>query len=234
MNWIISASIIIPTTYANSTNRELLRLLLSKFDFYLSIMYIPNVMRNLRGHPVETPPEHEEELVSKIKEGDQLAFKFLFRKYYSSLCRFTYRLVHSNEDVEDIVQSVFENIWINREKLDPGQSIRSYLFKSARNKALNNIRDNHEEAVDFGDKNLQVVSWQDSFQDMVDRELAAAVDEAIEKLPLKCKLVFTLNRQEGLSYSEIADVLGISKKTVENHIARAFDHLRKSLKDFIG
>lgn len=191
-------------------------------------------MGKARKSYAEMLPEDEEVLVSRIKVGDELAFKELFSTYYSSLCRFVSRLIQSREDVEDIVEDVFEKIWFNREKLDPEQSIKSYLFKSVRNKALNFIRDNHEKVVEREDRDFQVVSWSNPVQDTIDQDLAKAIEEAIEKLPQRCKLIFTLHRQDGLTYSEIADVLGIRVKTVENQIARAVKYLRKSLKDFIG
>jgi RNA polymerase sigma-70 factor (ECF subfamily) len=183
--------------------------------------------------------EAEDSLVSRIKGGDQFAVKELFRRYYSGLCRFTYRLVHTREDVEDIVEGVFEKIWLKREMLDPGQSIKSYLFKVAQNQAFDFLKNKGNRHIVLsewipsgGHEELKAVSSSDPVQDMTDKDLATAIGKAIEKLPRKCKMVFTLNRQEGLTYSEIADILNISERTVENQIVRALKHLRRDLRDF--
>jgi RNA polymerase sigma-70 factor (ECF subfamily) len=173
--------------------------------------------------------------------GDQFAVRELFRRHYSGLCRFTYRLVHSKEDVEDIVEGVFERIWLNREKLNLNQSIKSYLFKAAQNRSFDLLKrkaNTHHllpeqfHSLDSGE--IEFASCSDPVQDMIDKDLACAVGEAIEKLPKKCRLIFTMNRQDGLTYTEIADILSISERTVENQIVRALRHLRRDLRDFIG
>lgn len=198
-------------------------------------------MQSFRTRQIEIIYESDNGLFERIKRGDQFAVKELFRRHYSGLCRFTYRLVHSREDVEDIVEGVFERIWLNREKLNLNQSIKSYLFKAVQNQAFDFLRRKENknsvlsERFRSGDgEDFAVMSYSDPVQDMIDKDLATAISEAIKRLPHKCKLVWTLNRQEGLAYSEIADVLDISERTVENQIVRALKRLRKELKDFIG
>jgi RNA polymerase sigma-70 factor (family 1) len=197
-------------------------------------------MQDFRTRKLEVLTESDNSLVSKIRDGDKFAIKELFRRYYNSLCRFATRFVHSDEDVEDIVESVFEKIWTNREKLDSTQRIRSYLFKLTQNQALDFLKARGNRHIALSkwidseeSKKLRVISCSDPAQEMIDNEVRAAVAEAIERLPQRCKLVFTLNRQEGLSYSEIADVLDISERTVANQIVRALKQLRKDLRSLI-
>jgi RNA polymerase sigma-70 factor (ECF subfamily) len=188
----------------------------------------------LRVRQVEVLSEPDTTLVSRIKSGDQFAVKELFRRYYSSLCRFTYKFIYSKEDVEDIVEGIFEKLWINRDKLDPSQPIKGYLFKSVRNQALDFLKNRKNRNARLGDEEYARESDQDPMKDLCDKDLAIAIQKAIERLPKKCRIVFTLNRQDGLTYSEIASVLEISEKTVENQIIRALKHLRKDLREYIG
>jgi len=198
-------------------------------------------MESFRTQHIELAYESDNSLFERIKRGDQFAVEELFRRHYGSLCRFAYGLVHSKEDVEDIVEGVFERIWLNREKLNLNQSIKSYLFKSAQNRSLDFLRKRAstqhlvpERLNSLDSDEIVVASFSDPVQDMIDKDLACAVSEAIERLPRKCRLIFTMNRQDGLTYSEIADILAISARTVENQIVRALGHLRKDLRDFIG
>lgn len=189
-------------------------------------------MQKFDSMQVEAAAESDFDLVARIRSGDQLAVRKLFRTYYSSLCRFTYRLVDSREDAEDIVESIFEKMWLNRATLDPSRSIKSYLFKAAQNQAVDWHKLKANNAAHFENDDLGAVSYSDPAQEAMEEEFAEAIKNAIEKLPERCKLVFTLNRQEGLTYAEIADVMGISVRTVENQIVRAMKHLKRALKDF--
>jgi len=198
-------------------------------------------MQSFRTRQIEIIYESDNSLFERMKRGDHFAVEELFRRHYSGLCRFTNRMIHAKEDVEDIVEGVFERIWLNREKLNLNQSIKSYLFKAVQNQAFDFLRRKENKHSAPSDRlpsrdreEFEVMSCSDPVQDMIDKDLAAAIGGAIERLPHKCRLVFTLNRQDGLTYSEIADVLDISERTVENQIVRALKHLRKDLKDFIG
>ena len=174
----------------------------------------------------------EEDLIRRVNFGDQTAIETLFHTYYDGLCRFTERMINSKDDVEDLVQNIFVRIWLNKEEWNPKGSIKSYLFKAARNQALNFAKGRKTHEIIEDDAQV-LTSHADPAEEMIDVETYERVSEAIEKLPHGCKLVFTLNRHNGLSYSEIADVLGISVKTVENQIARALKLLRKELADLV-
>lgn len=191
-------------------------------------------MHNLRIRQAEVFSKSDGALVDGIKGGDQFAIKELFRRYYGGLCRFTYRFVRSKDDVEDIVESAFEKLWLNRERLDSSKSIRAFLFKSVKNRAYDYLREKANDLVSLEAGQIETRSGSDPVKDLVDQDLAKAISEAVEALPKKCKIVFTLSRQEGLTYAEIAEVLGISERTVENQVSRAFRHLRKRLKGYIG
>ncbi len=181
--------------------------------------------------PLATSPATERDLVKRVKAGDQLALEEIFDRYYDGLCRFTLSLTHSRDDVEDLVQEIFVKIWTNRTSWNPKGAINTYLFKAARNQAINFIKSKRASAFYTGqdDEELPSLDDEDPVKKIYEKDAVAAVNKAIDRLSPKCRLVFTLNRWEGLSYTEIADILGVSQKTVENQISHALKILRKDL-----
>lgn len=173
-------------------------------------------------------------LVGRIREGDEIAFELLFRSYYLRLCRFTLYLIRDFSDSEQLVQDVFLNVWQMRAHWSPRGTVRSYLYRAARNQALNYLR--HKQiagSIEDIESQSAEIAQAGLEEDYERKELAVAVQQATELLPPQCRLVFALHRQDGLTYSEIADVLGISTKTVETHIGRALKTLRKILKPYL-
>ena len=168
-------------------------------------------------------------LAKRLKAGDTKAYDYLMDSSYQNLCVYAYSLTGSDAKAEDIVQNVFVKLWINRKKIRPEYSIKSFLFKSVynefideyrRNKPLMHLEEKHLEALD------QVIENEEHNLE----ELMALVNKEIENLPSKCKKVFLLNKQEGLTRQEISNHLNISIKTIEGHITRAFKILEEKLR----
>lgn len=163
---------------------------------------------------------------------NQQIFKQLFLKYYNPLCNFAYRIVPDFNKVEDIVQDVFLNFWKLNPDIDENKSIKSYLFSATKNRALEEIRkQNTSNKYMFewvkDNKNEQNHSGEDEeWEDWVKIEL---IYSSLRHLPPKCKEVFELSKINGLTYTQIAERLNISPKTVENHMSKAFIILRKTL-----
>ena len=144
-------------------------------------------------------------------------------------------MVRDSAEAEQLVQDIFLNIWQMREKWSPQGTVRSYLYRAAKNRALNYLKshrlDIEIEQLEFQNATVAQFSLQEDYER---KELLVAVQQAIELLPLRCRLVFVLHRQDGLTYSEIADVLDISIKTVETQIGRALKSLRKILSPYLA
>ena len=177
----------------------------------------------------------DSKLVERIRAGDEVAFELLFRSYYPRLCRFTLRLIRDCSDAEQLVQDVFLNVWEMRESWSPRGTVRSYLYRAAKNQVLNYLKHRRVvgrvEELEGQHAEIARASLQEDYER---KELTVAVQQAIELLPPRCKLVFALHRQEGLTYSEIADVLEISVKTVETQIGRALSVLRTVLRPYLA
>jgi RNA polymerase sigma-70 factor (ECF subfamily) len=161
---------------------------------------------------------------SEIKALEQL-----FKTFQSGLVSFAYRMVYNEEDAREIVQDVFMGVWRNRAKLDLNEGLKSYLFTATKNKALNHLKKKKEETVE-----LEAVSYglaaspsTDSEAQLQAEEMKAIIFDEVNKLPDRCRQIFLLSREEGLSYKEIAERLDVSSKTVENQIGIALKRLKE-------
>ena len=125
------------------------------------------------------------------------------------------------------MNDVFLNIWQKRDTLDSIQNIHLYLYVSVKNASLNYLRRNSL-AVPVSVDDLHADHFQitaDPESTLISRELQEQVSAAIEQLPTRCKLIFKLVKQDGLSYKEVADILGISTKTVDSQLCLALKKL---------
>ena len=172
-----------------------------------------------------------EPLASHGSPDTDLAFDALVRAHYGRLCNFVYRFVGSRDVAEDIVQDVFVRLWQNREAFDIKDPL-PYLYQSVRNRAVSHrrqtvVRKRWREQTESVAQERRAASSAASEAEV--GELADAVARAVDALPERCRLVFTMSREQDLSYAEIARVLGISVKTVETQMGRALKSLRARL-----
>lgn len=166
-------------------------------------------------------------LLNFIRRGDQQAFKNLFDAYFTPLCRFMYIYINKKEVVEELVLDIFTYVWENKETLQVYLSFKAYLFQSARNRALNELRKKNV-TISLDELNADVA---DTYLDSLEKdELFILVQEAVSALPDRCREVFQLSRNKNLSNKEIAEQLDISVKTVEAQITKAL----KKIKEFLG
>lgn len=175
-------------------------------------------------------------IIENAKSNDELAFEILFRKYYVRLCGFANKFIANSAESEEIVQEVFLNIWKKRDQLKLDNEIRPYLFKSIQNLCFNflehkKVTDNYYSVIEVVYKN-QAEDF-NTYESVLHTELQAKVDSAIASLPEQCRKIFQMSRQDGLKYSEIADKLEISVKTVETQMSRALSKLKSELKDYL-
>jgi len=171
----------------------------------------------------------DDEILQLLKTKGESAMEMLYDRYYRYLCHAVYNVLKDSVITEDIVQEVFMEIWKKKEQLNIKISLKAYLRRASVNKSLNYIRDNK---IKFeGDDQLKDnLKSDENIQDNLEaKEMEAAVIEAIDQLPPKCRDVFKLSRFEGKTYQEIADIMGISIKTVENQISKALKAMRAAI-----
>jgi len=164
--------------------------------------------------------------------GDQ-AMKLMFKKYYTFLTRVLIRVIKNENTVEDLAQDVFLDVWRKRDTINIKTSLKAYLRRAAVNKALNYIRDRKIRWEDEENHPEMISKLVGANQLLEAEELQTLIDQSIDQLPDRCRLVFSLSRFEDMTYQEIADKLEISKKTVENQVSKALKLLRISLGNYL-
>lgn len=184
--------------------------------------------------------ERERALVARGRAGDVAAFEAIFRCYYQRLCQFAERSLRSPDAARDAVQDVFVAVWKHRDSCQGCDNLGVYLFTAVRNRVLKLLR--HDGVVERARARLTLEQRspgagsapESPDEEVAARELAAMVDRIVEQLPERSREAYLLHRRDGLSYAEIAAVMGVSTRTVENHIARALRGLREGLSDWIS
>jgi RNA polymerase sigma-70 factor (ECF subfamily) len=172
------------------------------------------------------------DLQSRIRSGDVRAFEQLFRAHYEPLCRFAHRYVTDTGLAEDLVQDLFAHLWADRARIELRGSGRAYLFAAVRNRALNLRKRQlveHEWARDEALPDVRRLHRAPAASDraLEERERRAELGSAMESLPERCRIVMRLRWEEQMSHAEIAEVMGISLKGVENQLARGLQRLRQ-------
>lgn len=157
-------------------------------------------------------------------------FREVFDECYEDLCRYAFSIVKDFDQAEDIVQSMFMKLWEKRESLEITGSVRSYMFRSVYNQCINQLE--HRAIKGKYDESIRVEAARDEQQpDVFPEELEQNIRKAVEALPPQCRSIFIMSRYEELRYSEIAERLGISVNTIQNHVSKALKLLREALKD---
>lgn len=161
-------------------------------------------------------------------------FEELFKEYFKPLSYYAIKLVHDQDSAKEIVHTVFIKLWERRDTISLDQPIRSYLYTAVHNRCLNYLRDRSKFAEqDAGD--LEFLSGLTAPEEskIEESETESLINDSINRLPDKCRRIFKMNRFEEKKYSEIADELNISVKTVEGQISKALRILRDELKDYL-
>jgi len=161
-------------------------------------------------------------------------FEILFREYFTGLSYFARKFTGDLDSAKEIVHRVFIRIWENRTEFDWDKPAKSYLFTSVYNRSLNYVRDNkkfirHDPSLGNTPVNEEAV-FNDSYASL---ELEERIQKALGKLPEKCREIFELSRFENKKYTEIAEQLNISVKTVETQMSKALHILKEELRDYL-
>lgn len=176
-----------------------------------------------------------QQILQHLRAGDEQGINMLFSSYFAPLCLTAHRIVNNSDTAKDIVQDVFVRIWSQREKLHINTTLQAYLKRSVVNASIDHKRKGYElRKVRLEDAAISSRETPGPQSDSADKlvegkDAAEQVDRAIAELPDRCRLVFTLSRHEGMTYSQIAKKLEISPKTVENQMTKALKSLRLSL-----
>ena len=162
---------------------------------------------------------------------DEPAYKEIFFTYYTPLLRFAQTFVDDRQSAEEIVSDVMMKIWEKRKGLPSISNLRVYLYISTKNTALNYLaKQKKVEIVSIEYLNLDFPSnTLNPEQLMISAEMMRRINNAINSLPPRCKLVFKLVKEDGLPYKEVADILDISIKTIDSQLAIAMRKISEAI-----
>lgn len=190
-----------------------------------NIKFCPPGMRDIK------PDMDERQLIELLKEGDPISFEILFQQYYVRFHNFVRNLIKDTQAAEDIVQNVFMKVWINRAQLRSDQSIHNWIYVLTKHEVLNHIRD-RKIYLQVEKLLIPDSSQFSAVEDMLQiRELDSRVREFVASMPEQRRRVFMMSRYRGLGNKEIAQMLGLSVRTVDRHINLALTSLRKEFLD---
>lgn len=173
----------------------------------------------------------DSELLQLLKGGDTRAMSEIYDRYWLLLYRHALRMLHSDEEAEDVLQDMFSTLWGRVGDLNLTGSLSAFLYGMLRNKVLNRmayhkVREDHFRSLGAFEESGEVMPD----QLLRDKELARIIEEEINRLPGKMRVVFELRHREELSYKEIAEQLKITEHTVRKQVSNALHILRDRLK----
>ena len=172
--------------------------------------------------------EFDEAFIAKLRKGNRKGFEKLFLNTYESLCEYSASITRSKEDAEGAVQDVFAALWQNRMDIASDTNIRAYLFKSVKNRSIDIIQ--HKGLQQKFQEHITAMYQKSVHDETISTvHLIKRVREEVDNLPEKSKTVYLLHRRDGLTYSEISQVLGITVKAVESRMTKALRILREKL-----
>lgn len=166
-------------------------------------------------------------LAGRIKEGDHVAFRQFFDRYHGVLLTYLSRKGMDEAAAQDIVQNAFIKIWESRHQIDPTKSLKSFLFRIGYTRMLNHFRD-HAKFEQGTDLNLRP-NESNVHQEAAYSQMHSYLLKVVQTMPEKRKAVFELCFLQELTYREAAETLGVSIKTIENHMALALKTIRKAM-----
>ena len=171
------------------------------------------------------------EISRLIKAGDKQAFHKFFDAYYDPLIRYLRARGSSTDVAQDIIQNAFLYIWERRDQIEEGKSLRSYLYRIAYTRMLNHFKSQNK----FNDEvnpNEHEYALENPEEELKGKELMEIVQNAVDSMPEKRKAVFELCFMQEFTYKETAEMMNISKNTVENHMTKAFKDVRNAVNYF--
>jgi RNA polymerase sigma-70 factor (family 1) len=172
----------------------------------------------------------DQQLISLLKEGDEKAYTEIYTRYWEKLFIVAHNRLKDASEAEEVVQDVFYSIWKRKATLDLIYTLSTYLSVAVKYQVINRQSKLHYKAIheDIQHNTGPAIETTDLW--FAEKELKEQINEAIAKLPEKCRIVFLKSREEHKSNSEIAEELKVSEKNVEAHITRALQTLKKTLK----
>lgn len=172
------------------------------------------------------------ELQNRIADYDDVAaYKKLFFHFFLPLKSFSFSILKTKEIAEEVVSDVLIEIWARRKQLPEIEDLKMYLYVSVRNASLRKLQQTQKTTVlSLDELEVEFASADpDAEASLITGELAKKIELAIDQLPPQCKIIFKLAKEDKLKYKEIAVLLNISVKTIDNQLSTALKKIASVL-----
>lgn len=178
--------------------------------------------------------EHTEEaLIGRLAQGSEEAFMDIYHRYWQKVFAIAYSRLKNIQEAEDVVHDVFTSLWANRSHTQI-RMLENYLATAAKYTVLGRIRAaNQAQAYLRAVTPTEMAHTPQVEESLHYRRILELVHREVERLPEKCRMVFRYSRDEGLSVKQIANLMHISPKTVENQLSKALRHVKLALRSFL-
>lgn len=173
--------------------------------------------------------EIDRETILLMSKGDKKAYETIFRRFYPKVHRFVAMLLKNKDDADDVCQLIFLKIWNKREKFTDIRDFDSYLFILTKYTVINYISSRHVMPIDIHSLPELCSNESSPFDDVVVKDTQLLVDMVVENMPQQRQMIYRMSREQHLKNEEIAQRLGVQKKTVENHLNLALKEIKKAL-----
>lgn len=171
--------------------------------------------------------------IAALQQGDHKAFEEVFTTYFDKVKYLLTGLLRSESEAEELAQDIFVKLWMNRESIDPGKAFNTYLYTIARNTALNYLKHKLVEENFKNCFNDLDVAADSSDEILFAKEISLLMEMTVCRMPAQRRTIYQLSRGKGISNTEIAEKLGITKKTVENQLSLALQEIKRVISAFL-
>jgi RNA polymerase sigma-70 factor (family 1) len=177
-------------------------------------------------------PQEEKCLLKEISTGDEKSFRRLYDLYYHTVTAFVFKISKSDQATAEIVQDVFLKLWQTRESLDKIENLKAYVYSLSRNRSIDHLRKLARETsvIQVLTKHQQQYC-EDADQKINANDLQLIIEQALYFSSDQKKRIFQLNKIDGMSHDEIAEMMNLSKSTVKNHLSETLKYLRRYFKE---
>lgn len=176
----------------------------------------------------------ENSTIEALRNGDHKAFEEVFVAYFDKVKYLLNGLLRSESDAEELAQDIFVKLWMNRQSVDPSKGFSSYLYTITRNTAFNYLKHRLVEENLKNSFNESDIDEADSSDEILfAKEISLLIEMAVYRMPDQRRRIYQMSREKGMPNNEIAEELGISKKTVENQLSLALQEIKRIISAFL-
>lgn len=172
--------------------------------------------------------------IAALQQGNHKAFEEVFTAYFDKVKHLLLGILRSESEAEELAQDIFVKLWMNRESIDPNKAFNTYLYTIARNTALNYLKHKLvEENFKNSFNNYDDTAADSSDEILFAKEISLLMEMTVCRMPAQRRTIYQMSREKGVPNNEIAEKLGISKKTVENQLSLALQEIKRVISAFL-